>query len=147
VLCPKCRSIDFQIPLVGGEGLDGVKQAVPQYTTSPSWMTRNQSLGTPGTNGSWNGSPLWPGFYQIGAANKPHLQAGESLNYTALRAWFLPRFDEWLRYGASAAITLEEVVAVLSSDAVWVKPSRAASSARGGRPQKERDWPVGAWFL
>lgn len=130
--------------MVGGEGLDGVKQAVPLYTQAPLWMTRIQPLGTPGTNGSWNGNPLWPGLADIGAANKPHLDAGESLNYVALRGWFLQRFDEWLSNGASAAITLEEVVGVLSSNDVWVKPSR---TARGGKPQKKRDWPVGAWFL
>jgi len=141
---PERRSIDFRVPMVGIEGLDGVKQAATLYTSAPVWMTRNQSLGTPGSNASWNGSPLWPGLSQIAAANRPHLQAGESLNYPALRAWFLPRFAEWLSNGASAAITLEEVVSVLRSDAVWVKPSRAARSARGSKPQKEQGWLVGA---
>jgi len=137
VYTPECRSIDFQLPMVGAEGLDGALQAVPLYTQAPVWMTRIQPLGTPGTNGSWNGDPLWPGLHQIGAANQLHLQAGESLNYTALRAWFLPRFAEWLSNGASAAITLEEVVSVLSSDAVWVKPSRAAQQCPAVLPQQQ----------
>lgn len=108
--------------MVGTEGLDGVQQAITVYTTAPNWMSRVQPLGTPGTNVAWDGAPQWRGFGPTSTAKLPHVQAGESLNSLAMRAWFLPRYQHWKKEGASAAITLEEVVAVLSSDAVWEKP-------------------------
>ena len=132
-----CRSVDSKIPLVGIDGLDGVKQALSLYTSSPNWMTRVQPLGTPGTSGSWNGKPQWPGLAQISAAMLPHLRAGDSLDYPAMRDWFLQRYEQW-KQDNTVAITLQDVVDVLSSDAVWVKPG-----ARGVR-RKADIWLDGA---
>lgn len=61
---------------------------------------------------------LWPGVQAIRAARETHIAAGHALNFAAIRDWFLPRYLAWKRDPA-AAVTLEEVVAVLRSDDVW----------------------------
>lgn len=59
------------------------------YTTAPNWMKRAQPLGTPGTKGDWDGFPQWLGFGPTSAARLAHVKAGESLNYLAMREWFV----------------------------------------------------------
>jgi len=118
-----CRRLDFPVRMVGAEGLDGAKEAVLQYMVSPPWMRQIMDNGTAGINGTWNGSVVWPGLGPILGTTRRHLDAGESLNFTALQEWFMPRYEAW-QANNSVAIRLQDVVTILNTSSTWVGPER-----------------------
>lgn len=62
------------------------------------------------------------------AAKKPHINAGQAVDFVALRDWFMPRFAAW-QANASAVITTADVVAAYTPDTLWVPNPNAGRTA------------------
>lgn len=122
------RWLDIPVRMVGAEGLDGAKEAVLQYMFTPPWMTQFQANGTAGTNGTWDGSVVWPSANTILGAAGSHLAAGEALNFTALQQWFRPRYAAW-QANSSVVVTVQDVVDILNTPGIWASPG-----GRKGQP-------------
>jgi hypothetical protein len=115
-------------------GLDGVnKHALTDYLMAPAYTQRFEPVGTPGTASKMTEEGWWPGATPISDAVKQRAAGGEAINFKAVQEWFLPRYAaaRSAAAGAPPAASLDDLLALLRSDATWVKQpdgSRPASA-------------------
>lgn len=81
-------------------------------------VQREQPLGTPGREASWDGSPVWTGgaFFEQVATIK--VMSGLAVNFTAVQEWFVTRYAAW-KADSTAGITVDDVVDFFGGDAAW----------------------------
>lgn len=132
-----CRWTWTGVPLITPPGAAGAPNALLHYTFAPLFMKHMQPLHTPGLQGKWGNSSMWPGVQTVLSSlhSKQAAASGRiAVDFSAAQDLFLPRYQAWKAAQAaqaahssspagvdgsvSEAITLEQVLMTL--DAVMV---------------------------
>lgn len=121
------------VPLITPSGAAGAPNALLHYTFALLFMQHMQPLHTPGLQGKWGNSSMWPGVQTVLSSlhSKQAAASGRvAVDFSAAQDLFLPRYQAWKAAQAAhssspagvgevpEAITLEQVLMTL--DAVMV---------------------------
>lgn len=94
--CVRNYSLKFTSPIAPRDQI-----AIKLYFIAPLWMATKQPVGTPGLHAQWEGAPRSPFTQTLGKVVREMFGVA-SFNLTRARAWFMPRYEAWLRDPSNA---------------------------------------------